>query len=100
MVIGKINTYHRTFIIFAGSLLALNVLIAIAAKTAGYSIVYTGGFAESTGTLVNYQVDTANTALAKDNFGMSAVSEKGDGCFLSCHTWHGIYDCNSMHSSS
>ena len=78
-VIGKSNTYQRSFLIFAGSLLALNVLIVVAGKTAGYSIVYTGGFAESAGALADYQVDTTNTALIKDSFGMGAASENVEG---------------------
>jgi len=35
MVIGKTNTYHRTFLIVAGSLLALLVLIAGAGTSSG-----------------------------------------------------------------
>ena len=35
MVIGKINTYQRTFLIVAGSLLALLVLIAVAGTSGG-----------------------------------------------------------------
>ena len=74
-VIGKSNTYQRTFLIVACSLLACNVLIVIAGKAAGYSIVYTGGFVESAGAFAEYQVDIANTALSKDMFGVGAVFE-------------------------
>jgi len=35
MVIGKINTYHRTFLIVASSSLALLVLIAVAGQWGG-----------------------------------------------------------------
>ena len=35
MVIGKNNTYRRTFLIVAGSLLALLVLVAVEGKSGG-----------------------------------------------------------------
>jgi len=35
MVIGKVNTYQRTFLIVAGSLLALLVVIAVSGKSGG-----------------------------------------------------------------
>ena len=71
MVIGKSNTYQRNFLIaVAGSLLALLLLIAVACKTAGYSLVYTGGLDGS---------DTANLALTNDIFGSGAVSKNDEG---------------------
>jgi len=65
MVIGKINTYQRIFLIVAGSLLAYSVLIAVASKTAGYSLVYTGGLAEGAVALADYQIVSTNLALTK-----------------------------------
>ena len=79
MVIGKSNNYQRQFLIIAGSLLIYSILIAAAGKTSGYSIVYTGSFAKSADAVLDYQVDTANSALTKDFFGLVAVSEKDEG---------------------
>jgi len=80
MVIGKINTYQRTFLIVAGSLLALLVLIAVAGISGGqhlkssvHEIVQ--GFVE----LADYQEDSTNLALTKDIFGLDAVSENDEG---------------------
>ena len=64
VVIGKINTYQRQFLIVAGSLLVYSALIAVASKTAGYSLVYTGGLDGS---------DTANLALTRDIFDFGAA---------------------------
>jgi len=79
MVIGKINTYQRTFLIVAGSLLVYSVLIAVASKTAGYSLVYTGGLAEGAVALADYQVDSANLALTKDIFNGFKNDEESNG---------------------
>jgi len=54
MVIGKINTYQRSFLIVASSLLALLVMIAFSAAE-----IAKGG----TGALAEYQVDNTNSAL-------------------------------------
>eukprot|EP00751_Fragilariopsis_kerguelensis_P042358 CAMPEP_0171001994 /NCGR_PEP_ID=MMETSP0736-20130129/15866_1 /TAXON_ID=186038 /ORGANISM="Fragilariopsis kerguelensis, Strain L26-C5" /LENGTH=121 /DNA_ID=CAMNT_0011430141 /DNA_START=210 /DNA_END=575 /DNA_ORIENTATION=- len=75
IVIGKCYTFQRSLLIVTSSLLALLILVAVAGKTAGYSIVYTGGFAESAGGLTSNQVDTANLALTKDVFGLGDKSE-------------------------
>mmetsp|Transcript_5190 Transcript_5190/g.5081 ORF Transcript_5190/g.5081 Transcript_5190/m.5081 type:complete len:122 (-) Transcript_5190:36-401(-) len=84
IVIGKRYTFQHLLLIVTSSLLALLILVAVAGKTAGYSIVYTGGFAESAGAHADYQVDTANSVLAMDFLGMGAASENGeagpDGC--------------------
>ena len=77
MVIGKINTYQRTFLILAGSLLALLVLIAVVGTSGGQHLQSSAHeIAASAVALADYQVDSANLALTKDNFGFGAVSEK------------------------
>ena len=76
MITTKNNTYQRTFMIVAGSLLALLELIAVASTSGGYYFQSsTHEIAECAVTLVDYQVDTANTALTKDIFGLGAASE-------------------------
>jgi len=82
MVIGKINTYQRTFLILAGSLLALLVLIAVAG-TSGVQHLQSSAheITEGAVTLADYQVDSANLALYKDIFGLDA-----DGGFF-CNCW-------------
>eukprot|EP00751_Fragilariopsis_kerguelensis_P013287 CAMPEP_0170777208 /NCGR_PEP_ID=MMETSP0733-20121128/11642_1 /TAXON_ID=186038 /ORGANISM="Fragilariopsis kerguelensis, Strain L26-C5" /LENGTH=121 /DNA_ID=CAMNT_0011120363 /DNA_START=56 /DNA_END=421 /DNA_ORIENTATION=+ len=75
MDMGKGNTYQHPLLIVAGISLATIVFTAVACKTAGYSLVYTGGFAESAGGLTSNQVDTANLALTKDVFGLGDKSE-------------------------
>ena len=75
MIVGKSNTYQRTFLIVAGSLLAYNVLIVIAGKAAGYTVVHTDNLAVDKGALEDHQVDATNSALAKDIFGIGAVFE-------------------------
>ena len=74
MIIGKSNNYQRLFLIVAGFFFAFNVFIVITGKAALYFIVFTGVLAESAGAFVEYQVDIANKALTKDNFGSGAVS--------------------------
>ena len=77
MVTGKINTYQRTFMIVAGSLLAL---IAVAGTRGGQHLQSSvHGIAESAVALADYQVDTANTALTKKFFGLGAASETDEG---------------------
>jgi len=76
MVIGKINTYQRTFLIVAGSLLALLVLIAVAGPSGGQHLQSSSDkIAEDAVALADYQVDSANLALTKDIFGVGTVSE-------------------------
>merc|ERR1711865_1227896 len=84
MVIGKSNTYQRTFLIVAGSLLALLVLIVVAGTRGGQHLQLSANeIAKDAVALADYQVDSANLALTKDIFGMRANSgnEEG-GCFL------------------
>jgi len=86
MVIGKINTYQRTFLIVAGSLLSLIVLIAVATKKDGQHLESSAyEIAESAAALADYQVDSANLALTKDIFGLGAVSQNDVGrCPIPC----------------
>jgi len=81
MVIGKINNYQRTFLIVAGSLLALLVLIAVAGPSGGQHLQSsTDKIAEGAVALADYQVDSTNLALTNDIFGLDAVSENDDSC--------------------
>jgi len=80
MVIGKINTYQRTFLIVAGSLLALLVLIVVAGNN-GVQHLQSSAHetAEGAVALADYKVDSVNLALTKDIFGLGAVSENEEG---------------------
>ena len=80
VIIGKINTYQRTFLIVAGSLLALLVLIAVTG-TSGVQHLQSSvhKIAESAVVLTDYQVDPASLALTKDIFGLGAVTENDEG---------------------
>ena len=75
VVIGKSNTYQRPLLIVAGSLLALLVLIAVAG-TSGVQHLQSSAheIAEGDVSLADYLVDSANLALTKDIFRMSANS--------------------------
>merc|ERR1712161_169747 len=85
MVIGKINNYQRSFLIVAGSLLALLVLIAVAGKSGGQHLQsFVHEFTKGSGSLADYQVHSANLVLTKDIFGMGAVSENDEGVCLTC----------------
>jgi len=57
MVIGKTNTYQRTFLIVAGSLLALLVLIAVAGTRGGQHL-QSSAHEIAEGVLAEYQVDS------------------------------------------
>jgi len=82
MVVGKINNYQRTFLIVAGSLLALLVVIAAAGTRGGQHLQSSAPkIAGGTVALADYQVHSANLALTKNIFGGSAVSENDMGCF-------------------
>jgi len=80
MVIGKLNTYQRTFLIVAGSLLALLVLIAVVDTSGGQHLqsstveIFEGAVA-----LADYEVDSVNLGLTKDIFGVAANSETDKG---------------------
>jgi len=101
MVIGKNNAYHRPLLIVAGSLLAVLVLIAVAGKSGGQYLASSAaeiakGRADA---LAEYQVDSANSALEMNIFGMSTnpgdeicslwVCEDGACCDsgFECNSW-------------
>ena len=68
MVIGKINTYHRTFLIVAGSLLALLVLFASAGTNSGQHLQSS----------VN-EIAEGNAALADNDLGYTPCHGKTYG---------------------
>ena len=83
MVIGKIDTYQRTLLIVASSLLAVIVLIAVAGTSVARHLTSSaaeitkgraGALAEYQA-LADYQVDSTNLSLTKDIFVFGAVSE-------------------------
>jgi len=89
MVIGKINTYQRTFLIVAGSLLALLVLIAVAGTRDVQHLQSSANeITEGPEALLDYQVDSANLALTKNVFGSDAAvgtccgGWSGPGCWV------------------
>jgi len=80
MVIGKINTYQRTFLIVASSILALFVVIAVASTSGGQHLQSsTHGIAKGAVALADYQVDSSKLALTNNIFGLDAVSENDKG---------------------
>ena len=80
MVIGKSNTYQRTFLIVAGSLLAVLVLIAVAGTSGGQHLQSSVlEIAKGAVVLADYQADSANLALTTDIFGFGVVSENDEG---------------------
>ena len=80
MVTWKINTYQRTFLIVAGSLLALHVLIAVAGTSGGHHMQsFSHEITEGAVVLEDYKVDSVNLALTKDIFSLGAVSENHKG---------------------
>jgi len=87
MVIRKINTYQKTFLIVAGSLLAMLVLIAVAGHSGGGGDQYLTVTEIAKGgasTLAEYQVDTTNSALAKDIFDGVETGDCPCGCCSCC----------------
>ena len=80
MNMGKINTYQRTFLIVAGSLLALLVLITVAGTSGNQHLQKsTHDIEKDTVALADYQEDFANLALTKDSFGLGGVSANNKG---------------------
>jgi len=68
MVIGKINTYQRTFLIVAGSLLALLVLVAVAGTNGDQHLQSSARkIAEGVVALADYQVDSASNSNGKES---------------------------------
>merc|ERR1712238_311458 len=90
MIIGKIKTYQRSFLIVAGSLLALLVLTAVTGTSGGQLLQSsTQEIAEGAMAPADNEVDSANLALTKDIFDLGAVSENEIGC------WNPqCFDCN------
>merc|ERR1712194_276536 len=81
MVIGKSNTYQRTFLIVTGSLLALLVLIVVAGTSGGQHLQSsTHEMPDGAVALEAYKVDSTNLALTKDIFGLGDISENEEGC--------------------
>merc|ERR1712238_333885 len=86
MVIGKIKTYQQSFLIVAGSLLALLVLIAVTGTSGGQHLQSSANeIAEDAVALADYQADSAISALTKDIFGLNSVSENDEGLCCRCH---------------
>jgi len=84
---GKINTYQQTFLIVAGSLLALLVLIAVAGTNGSQHLQSSAHeIAEGAVALADYQVDSSNLAITKDIFGLAAVSENDPSSKPQCIT--------------
>ena len=76
MIIKKSNTYQRTFLIVAGSLLTLLVLIAVAGTSSGQHLQSSvHEITEDADALADYQLNSANLALNKDIFVVGANSE-------------------------
>jgi len=85
MVIGKSNTYQHPFLIIAGSLLVLLIWLAVAGKNDGMHLKSsTYEIAEGAGALLDYQLDTVNSAITKDIFDLDAVSENEVGVGACC----------------
>jgi len=75
---GKAN--ERSIFIIAGSLLALLLLI-VAGQNVGQDLSSSANeIAKGASALADYQVDTANSALTNNIFGIGAVSENEEGC--------------------
>ena len=77
IVVGKINTYQCTFLIVAGSLLALRIRIAFAGTSDLHSP--TNEITKVALALADYQVDSANLALTKDIFDLDTVFDNDKG---------------------
>jgi len=98
MVIGKINTYQRTFLIVAGSLLALLVLIAVAGTSGGQHLQSSAHeITQGAVALEDYQVDSANIALTKDIFGLGDISKNEVGCLCGIGHHPQQHCCSVLH---
>eukprot|EP00751_Fragilariopsis_kerguelensis_P014077 CAMPEP_0170777590 /NCGR_PEP_ID=MMETSP0733-20121128/11872_1 /TAXON_ID=186038 /ORGANISM="Fragilariopsis kerguelensis, Strain L26-C5" /LENGTH=185 /DNA_ID=CAMNT_0011120823 /DNA_START=68 /DNA_END=626 /DNA_ORIENTATION=- len=79
VVIDNGNANKRSFLIIAGSLLALLVLV-VAGQNVGQDLSSSANdIAKGASALADYQVDIGNSALTNDIFGMGAVSENEVG---------------------
>eukprot|EP00751_Fragilariopsis_kerguelensis_P014387 CAMPEP_0170776720 /NCGR_PEP_ID=MMETSP0733-20121128/11339_1 /TAXON_ID=186038 /ORGANISM="Fragilariopsis kerguelensis, Strain L26-C5" /LENGTH=178 /DNA_ID=CAMNT_0011119757 /DNA_START=89 /DNA_END=626 /DNA_ORIENTATION=+ len=80
VVIDNGNVNKRTFLITAGSLLAL-LLLVVAGQNVGQDLSPAATeITRGASALSDYQVDTANSALTYNIFGMGAVSKNEEGC--------------------
>jgi len=81
MVVGKSKIYQRSFLIVAGSLLALLVLIAIAGTSGGQHLQSLSAheFVKGAVALADYQLDSANLAHTKDIFGVNVAENNEFG---------------------
>jgi len=79
VVIDNGNVNKHSFLIIAGSLLAMLVLV-VAGQNVGQDLSSSANeIVKGASALADYQVDTANSALNNDIFGMVAVSENEEG---------------------
>jgi len=80
VVINNGNANKRSFLIIAGSLLAL-LLMVVAGQNVGQDLSPAANeIAKGASALADYQVDTSNSALTNDIFGMVTVFENEEGC--------------------
>ena len=80
IVVMNGNTYQHQFLIIAGSLLASLVLIAVACKNGSQHFESSAQeIVEFGGALADYQVDTVNSALTKNIFGLVTAFEIEEG---------------------
>ena len=73
------TTYQRSLLIGAGFLLTLLVWIAVSGSGGHQLTPSVYEIVEGADTLANYQVDTAQSVLIKDIFGVDAVSKNDEG---------------------
>ena len=79
-VIRKSNTYQRPFLIVAGSLLAVLVLIAVTGQNGGQHLQSSAHeITEGVSALADYQVDTTNLAHNINIFAMGVFSANEEG---------------------
>ena len=78
--VGKRNTYQRTCLIVAGSLLAMLVLIAGTSKSSRQHLQSSAHVvAEGALAVIDYQLDSTNLALTMDIFDFCSFSENDKG---------------------
>merc|ERR1711865_976236 len=85
MVIEKGNTYQRSYLIVAASLLSLLVLIVVAGTSGGQHLQSSANeFAKDAVTVADYPADSAMSTLTKDIF-LGAVAENEERCGTECN---------------
>jgi len=91
------TTYQRPLLIGTGSLLTLLVWIAIAGKSGGHQLTPSAyEMSEGADTLANYQVDTAQSVLIKDIFGVDTVTKNEEAGCQCCPQVDGCSNCCSF----